>query len=371
MANGQNGGVAVDDSEVIDVEAVEIVSDSVAIGAVDRAQIDMQIATAKRYPRNIQKCIRDAIALACLDEETATSMHYAVPRYDKGKKVYISGESVRFAEIIAYTWGNLRFDKKVASIDDSYVTGQSTVFDLERNNAGRAEVKRRISYSDKGERKGKRYGEDMIQTTGMASASLAFRNAVLFVIPPAVVKKVSQAAKQMATGGAQPIEARRQKALKWFANVGAEEARVLRLLEVEKVDDITQEHLELLNGIKSAILDHQTTIEEAFDNPGEAQAADETKRRLADLQQRMGATTVDAPPPAEPKREADGTPTNLKMSLQLLRASFKKNKWVEDSYAVKQWLVTLVNKHAVSDLTTAEVTTVLKAIENGSKPESD
>src|SRR5690348_6841125 len=81
------------------IEQVSGTDYSVALSAVDRASIDMQIATAKQYPRSITAALREATELATLDEETAKTMLYALKR---GGKV-IPGPSVRLAEILAYS----------------------------------------------------------------------------------------------------------------------------------------------------------------------------------------------------------------------------------------------------------------------------
>lgn len=258
-----------DDTEVI--EAV-LIPDSVAITATDRAQIDVQIATARQYPRSIKKARDEALLLATMNEETAASMFYSLPRKDKnGKRIFIEGPSVRFAEVLLYSWGNLRAEASVVAIDDTHITARGTCLDLERNTGARVEVKRRITGSN-----GNRYNEDMIVMTGNAASAIAFRNAIYKVIPKALVDSVYEAAKKTARGEGQPIETRRQKLITWFSRVGKFEADVLELLQLGSVNEIGEDEIEKLTGLKSAIQEGTTTADEAFSNEAGRSTATES-----------------------------------------------------------------------------------------------
>ena len=72
-------GVAIDVGTVVG----SLLDGSTALEAVDRASIDIQIATAKQYPRSVDKALKEALTLATLDEETAASMFYVLPRAGK------------------------------------------------------------------------------------------------------------------------------------------------------------------------------------------------------------------------------------------------------------------------------------------------
>jgi len=75
-------------------DEIEVLEPTAPVGAllqIEKATIDTQIATAKQYPRSITKFLREAEEIACLDEETAASCFYRVPRDGK----YIEGPSAR------------------------------------------------------------------------------------------------------------------------------------------------------------------------------------------------------------------------------------------------------------------------------------
>ena len=133
-----------------DILKIEKVSTDI-VYQQDKAQIDMQISTAKAYPRNITRSVENAIAIVTMDKQTASTCSYSLPRGGKT----ISGPSVHLAKILAQSWGNLRVEAKVVSIDRTQITSQAVAFDLENNLAIKVEVKRSIM-----SRKG-RFNEDM------------------------------------------------------------------------------------------------------------------------------------------------------------------------------------------------------------------
>ena len=76
----------------------------VQLDAVERANVDSQVATAKQYPRNVTRSINNSIAMATMDMNTAQSCGYALPRGGKP----ITGPSVHLAKLIVSNWGNVR-----------------------------------------------------------------------------------------------------------------------------------------------------------------------------------------------------------------------------------------------------------------------
>ena len=61
---------------------LEVIQPS-ALEAISRAEVDMQIATAKRYPRDVSKVKQGMLSIATVDEETAAACFYTLPRYSK------------------------------------------------------------------------------------------------------------------------------------------------------------------------------------------------------------------------------------------------------------------------------------------------
>jgi hypothetical protein len=224
----------------------------------DKAAIDVQISTAKAYPRNIKRATENAIAIVTMDLDTAKTCTYSVPRGGKA----ITGPSVHLAKILAQVWGNLRIDAKVVSIEDRQLTSEAVCFDLENNLAIKTQVKRSIMGS-----KG-RYNDDMITVTGNAANSIALRNAVLSVVPRAIVDKVYNAAKHTITGDVSDntkLIAKRKKVIDGLKDTyNVTESEILSAIGRAAIDHITGDDLVVLIGIGTAIKDGDTTVDLAF-----------------------------------------------------------------------------------------------------------
>lgn len=224
----------------------------------DRAQIDIQISTAKAFPRNIKRAIENSITIVTMDKETAATCTYSVPRGGKA----ITGPSVHLAKILAQNWGNLRIEAKVVGIDIKHITSQAVCFDLENNLAIKVEVKRSIMT------KQGRMNDDMITVTGNAGNSIALRNAVLSVIPKAIVDNVYGEAKSKITGDVSDktkLLARRKQVIDGLKDTySLTEAEILSAVGKVSIDHITPDDLVVLIGLGTAIKDGDTNIETAF-----------------------------------------------------------------------------------------------------------
>lgn len=234
--------------------------------------VDLQVATAKKFPRSIEHAIKNAIFAATMDRETAETMFYALPR--GGRK--IMGPSARLAEIMLQNWGNIRADAEIVEVGKKTVTAMATAFDVERNVAVRIKVERRIT-----DRRGKRYDDDMILVTSNAAVSIALRNAVLKVIPSIYTTKVYRAAQEAAAGDTSTMEARRSGAVSWFSERGVEPEALYRVIGVKGLEDIGSEELITLLGLAQAIKQGETSIEQVFrPSAKESAATDELNDAL-------------------------------------------------------------------------------------------
>lgn len=255
-------------------EVMEVKQDHsiIQIDAVERANVDSQVATAKQYPRDLARSINNSIAMATMDYNTAQSCGYALPRGGKP----ITGPSVHLAKLIVSNWGNIRAEAKVVQITDKQVISRGTCWDLENNVATAFEVRRSIV--GKG---GKRFSDDMITVTGNAANSIAYRNAVFSVIPKAVVDKVYQAAQHFITGDLsdeEKIVARRKKCIDFFKDeYGITEEEVVMLCGKQTVNQIKAEQIALLLGITQSLKDGDTTVEELM----KPYRKEEAKKNLA------------------------------------------------------------------------------------------
>lgn len=267
------------ENEIIEIRQSDMLT------AINRAEVDIQISTAKQYPREVSRVLNQIKTYATMDMETAEDCFYALLRGKDSEAQVIEGISVRLAEIIAGAWGNLRVQTRIIGNDGKTITAQAVCHDLESNLAVSLEVKRRIT-----DKNGRTYSEDMQVVTGNAASAIAYRNAVLKVVPKAVTKKVVNEIKQVALGQSIDLETRRQRLVQYFAQIGVTQSELLAYCEVKTVDQIDTEMVFELRGLANAIKEGTTTVKETFKSntadsrkiAEEAKKAAETKKRKVD-----------------------------------------------------------------------------------------
>lgn len=250
MENNQN----LPEEQVQELEVVQINSTE-ALAALNKAEVDVQIATAKAYPRNLSNVLRDIETLATMDEETAQSCFYILRRQGK----IIEGPSVRMAEIIASSWGNIRVQSRIIGNDGKMITAQGQCIDLEKNVAFSSEVKRRIT-----DKYGKTFSDDMQVVTGNAACAIAMRNAVMKVVPSALIKKVMGKVKQVSLGESLTLEQQRANMLAYYQKIGVEQQVLFDYLSISKAEEINTDMLIELRGTATAIKEGTTTVQETF-----------------------------------------------------------------------------------------------------------
>ena len=243
--------------EVLQVEAPNPAQLVASLDRAERANIDIQVSTAKQYPRSISRCANNAVALVTMDKDTAQSCGYALPRGGKP----ITGPSVHLAKIIAQQYGNLRAEAKVVEITDKHVVSRGTAWDLENNYAVSFEVRRSIVGKN-----GNRFSDDMITVTGNAANSIAYRNAIFGIVPKSITDRAYKAAQHLITGDLSDEEKlikRRDGAIKHFTDTyGITEEEVIKLCGKHTVNQIQADEIALLLGFAQSLKDGDTTVEE-------------------------------------------------------------------------------------------------------------
>lgn len=251
MRNGSTESAA-----VAEIEHPMILDQSMAV-SLTRAEIDQQIATAKAYPRSIEKASKNIMTLATLDEESAEECVYALPRGGKP----IKGPSARLAEIIFSQWGNARAGARIIHVDKhaGFVEAEGVFHDLETNAASSQKVRRSIK-----DKYGKVYKDDMIIVTGNAACSIAKRNAILTGVPKAVWRKAYEQVERVLAGSAETLTVTRDKMMKAFAAFGVKPERVCAALSLTGPADIKLEHIPVLRGMYATLKNGEATVEEMF-----------------------------------------------------------------------------------------------------------
>lgn len=258
------------------VQTVEVMQTE-QLQSMDRAEIDMQIATAKRFPRDIQQCLDNIRALSMIDEDTMESCFYHLERKDKdGQIKEIEGMSVRMAEIFVSCWGNLRVATRIIGNDGRKITAQGICFDVQNNVAVSCETSRRIT-----NKSGKTYSDDMQIMTGNAASAIAFRNAVFKVIPAAVTKAVTNEIRQrLLEMTSTKISQKRRNAVEWFTKRGVTESELKKYLGTDNLETISAEEIVNLRGVATAIREGSSSIDEVFRNNSDDRTVSDRKEEI-------------------------------------------------------------------------------------------
>lgn len=246
------------ESEVIEPE----VMNGNALMSIEKAQIDMQVATAHQYPRSIARFTRDAIDMAIRDEEIAESCLYSRP-VGGGKNA--EGMSIRLAEIVGATYENLIVGARIIEQTDRYVVAQGVAWDMQRNYRTTSEVKESTVGKD-----GKPYSERQSMLIAQVAQSKARRNAIFQVVPRSLCKPAETAVRGLLFGDGQSLDKRRSLAVAWIGKLGINPDRVFKALGIDGVEDIGAKQLEVLTGLRNAIKEGDTTIDEAFPVPADS-----------------------------------------------------------------------------------------------------
>lgn len=320
--------------EILTLEAVP----SGALEAITRGEIDIQIATAHRFPRSIATFKKRALEMVGLDEETAASCIYSRPvGKENGKPVYAEGLSVRTAEIVGACYGNLRVGAMVIEQSERFVKARGFAHDLESNFASSSEV-----IESTVDRYGKPFSERMRVVIAKACVAKARRDATFQVVPKALCKPLEIEARRIAIGDATTISKRRAAVMEWVKKLGIPVERVFAALGISGEEDIGLEQLTTLTGLKTAIKDKDITIDEAFpENREDIKMPQPKKPSLTSAPEPPPAGTAGGPGASSEGTQGNDTPPAHQaddkydaLRIALSDASIKQEDFVEGLRAI-------------------------------------
>lgn len=269
-------------NEIIEIKQADMLQ------AINRAEVDIQIATAKQYPRDLSRVLNQIKTYATIDMETAEDCFYALRRGNGNDQQVIEGVSVRLAEIIASAWGNIRVQTRIIGNDGRKITAMAICHDLESNEAVSITVDRRIT-----DRNGKTYSEDLQVLTGNAASAIAFRNAVLKVVPKAVTKRVINEIREVAMGKSIDLETRRQRMIEYFTKIGVTQSELLTYCRVSSIEQIDAGLVFELRGLANAIKEGTTTVKETFKaNTADSMAIADSARKAVEAKKDKVAQAI-------------------------------------------------------------------------------
>lgn len=238
----------------------ELVTPS-AVQALERAAVDCQISTAHAYPRSLADFKKRGLAMATMDLETAQSCIYQRPvgKGENGQQKIAEGESIRMAEIVAASFGNLRVGARIIEQTPQFVRAEGVAHDLESNYAGKSEV-----VESTVDRNGRPYSERQRTVVAKAALAKAYRDAIFKVVPRSMCKFIRIAAEQVIRKEALPLDQRRKRAMSWVRENKLDEKRFFSGLGIKGIEELNEDQLVTLTGIRTALKDGDTTIDEAF-----------------------------------------------------------------------------------------------------------
>jgi len=265
-------------------------------GVLARAELDTQISTAKAYPREAQKAIQYATMLATMDEATAQSCYYCLPRKDKnGNKVEIRGGSIRLAEIIANAWGNLHAATRIIENDGKNITAEGVAWDLETNVKISMQNKVSIWFGAKDGKGGYQANADMQTMLANAASAKALRNAIFKVVPKALVDIVRDKAMSFSIGDVKTVNAKVKEVIDKLNKMGLTTESILEYYGYDSIGKITPADYTSLLGVGTAIKEGYIKPEQVFnvetdDIPGMS-AAEKVQNLLAEIKPKVDAQT--------------------------------------------------------------------------------
>lgn len=240
--------------EIEESRDVQLPALAVPVGS----EIDIQIATARKYPRSLTLFKQKVVDLAGADQEFADECTYRLPKR-RGSTKDISGPSVRFAEVLAYSFQNNRVAARIVDIDNRFATAQGAFFDLENNVATTFDVKVQVRDSD-----GNAYGDSMVATSCNAACAKALRSAVLKGIPKSLWNPLHLEVQRIAIAGPASLETKRRACFQFCDGWGVSVDQVLRTLNVDSPDQINEDKLAELRGYITAFKEGHATVDEIF-----------------------------------------------------------------------------------------------------------
>lgn len=267
-----------------DVTGAEIL-DPINVGAVavmQRVEIDQQVATAKRYPRNVPKLKQELTALVTMDEDTADDCIYALPRGNK----HIKGPSARFADALISYWGNARSGAFITQVnfEEKFVEAIGSFQDVERNVIRQRRVRRPIVTA-----RGQIYNADMINMTGNAACVIAERNAILNGIPKSLWSGAYEQAFALVAGTTKTLGEKLARAEKAFALMGITMDQVLEKLQRQDISKIVPDDIVTMRGMLTALKTGEETVETIFGRGAGASNHEHVKNPLQDDPKTSGA----------------------------------------------------------------------------------
>lgn len=287
MMGGTPGGALI--SAAAEVEAQRAI-----------AEVQASMAIAKRFPRNKMQATEEILRDCC----RVSLAEVAIYQYSRGGSD-ISGPSIRLAEAIAQSWGNIVFGWKEISRSNGVSEIEAYAWDLEKN------IKRPIQFTVRHWRDTKKGGyaledERDIYELCANQASRRIRSCILSIIPGDVVEAAKEQCEATLKDKTQITAESIKKMLEAFSAFDVTQAQIEKRIQRRLDKDIPGPLFLSLRKIYVSLKDGMSqpgdwfeAIEEKKDalasSPAPAAAAEKKEAPTA------GATEEKEPVPFEPE----------------------------------------------------------------------
>lgn len=270
------------------------------------AEVQAAMVIARANPRDERGAI-DRILNACQRQRLAEQ---AVYTYARGGSD-ISGPSIRLAEAIAQSWGNIQFGMRELEQRNGESAVQAFAWDVETN------VRREITFSVKHERHTRRGAtrltdpRDIYELMANQGARRV-RACILAIIPGDVVEVAVEQCEATMKAKADTSPEAQQKIVVAFLEFGVVQQQIEQRIQ-RRLDAIQPAQIVALKKIYASLRDGMSTVADWFepiedDGKSEGQAAAQTKGNAAAKDALAAAAAKRQPAAAEPAQDpATGT----------------------------------------------------------------
>ena len=241
------------------------------------AEVQAAIVLAKKFPRNKVACI-DEIVNDC---GRKTLAEVAIYSYNRGGSE-VSGPSIRLAEAIAQSWGNLQFEWKELNRTNGASECEATAWDMEKN------TKKTIRFTVKHIRNSKAKGQFVLTDERdiyemiANQASRRLRNCILSIIPGDVVETAVKECEKTLKTNVQVTPESIANMIKLFEEFGVTKEQLEKRIG-KRVEAIAGAQMIQLKKIFNSLKDGMSKPADWFEPIKVEEAKEEKKSKLNDL----------------------------------------------------------------------------------------
>ena len=184
--------------------------------------------------------------------------------------------------------------------------------------------------------------EDRADRIAKAAMAKARRDAIFQVVPKALAQPIEKEVRAILFGTTKALETRREAAMSYIKKLPIADAenRVFAALDIKGIEDMGAKELELLTGLRNAIKENETTLDDAFppvkksgfDNAAAIEAPKEQEKKEAPTKDKEKKQKVKLPADNPPTTPATDEPA-FKEAVTQAAAEVVANKLAKEEAA--------------------------------------